>query len=690
MQDFAFYSYLTGLVVFLLVLLLAFLRIKKNPFVPQFALAISASGLWMSGVLFVLQSPSLYIADTFAFETLRDAAWFFFLGVLLSKQVFNDKYAFLRKSKLSILLIIWLLTVFVAELSPSILDGLKRFFVQDIRLFAHVSFAIIGLMLVEQLYRSVAAEQRWAIKYLCLGLSAIFIFDFIIYSKSLLFAQLDFLLWDARGLINALCAPLLAISFSRLQDTDNKVTISRTTVVHTTVLFGAGLYMILMSLAGYYIKNFGGTWGAVFQGFFIFLAAIFLIIIFGSGTIRAYFKVYFNKYFFQHKYDYRQEWINLSREVAALHALEDLSSFVIKTLADLVGSGGGGLWLSNDQGVFYLADELSLGFDAGAAFKPDDQFIRFLGAKQWVIDFCEFNNSPEMYDDVDLSVWLRCDNIWLIIPLLQKNKLIAFVVLTQPIVMRQLNYEDHDLLKTVGMQLANALALGHVTDDLSRARQFEAYSRFSAFLVHDLKNLVAQVSMIVRNAEQHKHNPEFIDDAIDTLENVVNKIERLLAQLKRGEVKIATKTIIKLFDVLSDVVLQQAGNKPTVKIDYVEREGLVLADKEQLVAILGHLVQNAQDATPDDGEVRIRLDCDQANVLIDIIDTGSGMEQKFISERLFRPFDTTKGNAGMGIGVYETREYILSQGGDISVVSEVGVGTVFSIKLPRVIQIDQH
>lgn len=142
--------------------------------------------------------------------------------------------------------------------------------------------------------------------------------------------------------------------------------------------------------------------------------------------------------------------------------------------------------------------------------------------------------------------------------------------------------------------------------------------------------------------------------------------------------------------MLSDIVLQQAGNKPVVKIDYVMPECRVLADKEQLVAILGHLVQNSQDATPDDGEVRIRLDCDQDNVLIDVIDTGCGMEQKFIAERLFRPFDTTKGNAGMGIGVYEAREYILSQDGDISVLSEVGVGTVFSIKLPRVIQQDQE
>jgi len=687
MQDFAFYSYLTGLSVFFLVLPLTFLRIKKNPFVPQFALAISVSVLWMGEVLFVLQDETLYIADTFAFETLRNAAWFFFLGVLLSKQLFNEKYAFLKKSKLSILLIIWLVTIFAAELSPSILDGLKLIFGQDIRLFAHVSFAIIGLMLVEQLYRSVAIERRWAIKYLCLGLSAIFIFDFIIYSKSLLFGQLDFLLWDARGLINALCAPLLAISFSRLQDTDNKVTISRTTVVHTTVLFGAGLYMVLMSLAGYYIKNFGGTWGAVFQTFFIFLAAIFLVIVFASGTIRAYFKVYFNKHFFQHQYDYRQEWINLSREIATLHALEDLSPFVIKTLADLVGSGSGGLWLSNDQGEFYLADELSFGFGADAAFKSDDQFIQFLAAKQWVIDFCEFNNSPEMYDDVDLSAWLACDDIWLIIPLIQQNKVTAFVVLTQPLVMRQLNYEDHDLLKTVGMQLANALALSNVTDDLSRARQFEAYSRFSAFLVHDLKNLVAQVSMIVRNAEQHKRNPEFVDDAIDTLENVVNKIERLLAQLKKGDVKSDSKMIIKVADIFSDIVLQQAGNKPTLRVERLVSECLALADKDQLISILGHLVQNAQDATPDDGEVKVRLDCDQDNVLIDVIDTGSGMEKKFIAERLFRPFDTTKGNAGMGIGVYEAREYIHSQGGDISVISEVGVGTIFSIKLPRIMDV---
>lgn len=682
MEDFAFYSYLIGLVVYLLIFPLTLSRISKNSFVPQFTIAIIASVVWMACVVFALQNDAYFTADTFVFETLRNATWFLFLSVLISTQLFAGKYAFLRKSKLAVLLCVWVTVVCAIELSPELLDLTISYTGYDVRFFAHLSFAIIGLMLLEQLYRSVGKEERWAIKYLCLGLGAMFAYDFLIYSKSLLFGHLDFLLWDSRGLINALCAPLLAISFSRIQDTDKQLTISHTIVVHTTVLFGTGLYMILMSLAGVYIKTFGGTWGSIIQTFFIFLAVILLLMVFASGKIRAYIKVYFNKHFFQHNYDYREEWIKLSREIASLQSLDDLTQFVIKTLADLVGSAGGGLWLNNGQGEFYLADQRSLGFSSELILKQGDPFIEFLNEKQWVIDFCEFNNNPEMYDDVDLSQWLVHKNIWIIIPLLRQNKTIAFVVLTQPLAIRQLNYEDHDLLKTVGMQLANALDLSKVTDDLTRSRQFEAYSRFSAFLVHDLKNLVAQVSMIVRNAEQHKRNPDFIDDAIDTLENVVQKIERLLTQLKKGQVKSEQKATVNMLDILSDIVLQQAGNRPAVTVDCDLTGCFVLADKERFIAILGHLVQNAQDATADDGQVKIRLTCWQNHAIIEIIDNGCGMEKKFIAERLFKPFDTTKGNAGMGVGVYEAREFIISQGGEIAVESKPGVGTCFSIKYP--------
>ena len=53
--------------------------------------------------------------------------------------------------------------------------------------------------------------------------------------------------------------------------------------------------------------------------------------------------------------------------------------------------------------------------------------------------------------------------------------------------------------------------------------------------MHDLKNLIAQQSLVVRNAAKHKDNPEFIDDAIATVDNSVNRMNRILDQLRRGD-----------------------------------------------------------------------------------------------------------------------------------------------------------
>jgi putative PEP-CTERM system histidine kinase len=359
-------------------------------------------------------------------------------------------------------------------------------------------------------------------------------------------------------------------------------------------------------------------------------------------------------------------------------------------MADLVDSSGGGIWLKNEQGDYYLAEDNNLGFTSPQLVAADDSLVRFLSGKKWVIDFVEFFNDPEVYEEVNLSPWYAEEkNVWLIIPLFRQNDMEAFVVLTQAKVSRRLNWEDHDLLKTVGMQLTNALALSHASDALSRSRQFEAYNRLSAYLVHDLKNLVAQIALIVKNAEKHKHNPEFIDDSILTLENVVAKIEYLLSQLKKGKITSDDKIIINLAEIANDVSVQQAGNTPVLQVPACPDGLKIFGEKEKITAILGHLVQNAQEATDDAGFVRLELSQDQHYAVIKVIDNGSGMDEKFISERLFKPFDTTKGNAGMGIGVYEARDYILRYSGEIAVDSKPGEGTTFTIRLPLVKQEDR-
>ncbi len=686
MENYSFYSYLSAAIAYFLLLLVSLNAIKKNAFACPYFIAVFFSFVWSCVITVSSYRGTLSITDILPIETVRNAAWIFLLSALMIRQrVGGNNYSIFRYKSTQGLAVLFI-CIFILETYTSFRYAIQQFIGQDLRLMAHVLFAIIGLILVEQIYRNSITGFRWAIKFLCLGLGGLFIIDFIVYSKSLLFSRLDSSLWDTRGIINALIAPLLAISCYRLQSESIKITISRKIAFHTTVLVGTGLYLILMSLAGVYIRDYGGNWGEIAQIIFIFLAVLLLLILFVSGKARALAKFYFNKHFFHYRYDYRDEWIKLSKTISQLDSINELSSFVINTMIDLVDSSGGGIWIKNEQGDFYLAEQNNLGFTSPQLVYKDDSLIEFLIEKKWVIDFVEFYDNPEVYNEVEMSSWFEDDkNVWLIVPLFRQNDLEAFVVLTQARISRRLNWEDHDLLKTVGMQLTNALALSHASDALSRSRQFEAYNRLSAYLVHDLKNLVAQISLIVKNAEKHKRNPEFIDDSILTLENVVSKIETILSQLKKGKDSPSIKAIINLQDIIKDVVVQQAGNKPALEVSMLCKDVLkIIAEKEKITAILGHLVQNAQEATEVDGFVRLELSKDNQVAVIKVIDNGCGMDEKFIAERLFKPFDTTKGNAGMGIGVYEARDYILKFSGAIAVDSKPDEGTTFTIRLPLV------
>lgn len=198
--------------------------------------------------------------------------------------------------------------------------------------------------------------------------------------------------------------------------------------------------------------------------------------------------------------------------------------------------------------------------------------------------------------------------------------------------------------------------------------------------MHDLKNLIAQQALVVENAAKHKENPAFVEDAIKTIDNSVGRMSNLLRKLQQQKTTDIER--LQLHKILIDAVQKCQSNRPSPSLRLETQSVKVEADRDHLTMILANIIKNAQEATAVSGFVDVTLREDGKNAIITVEDNGAGMDSEFVQNRLFKPFDTTKSGKGMGIGVYQTREFIAGLGGRVEVESAVNEGTTFTITIP--------
>lgn len=543
---------------------------------------------------------------------------------------------------------------------------------------ALVMLAVIGLILVEQVYRGTRHEDRWAIKFLCLGLGGLFVYEFYLYAQAALFQALDANVWAARGYVVALIAPLIAVSAARNPEWAAPVSLSRSMAFHSASLLGAGIYLLLIAGAGYYLKLFGGEWGTVVRNVFIFAAALLLVLLMVSGTLRARLRVFMSKHFFSYRYDYREEWLKFTRTLTEGRPGEQLCERAVEALARLLESPGGVLWMR--EGATYVRASHWNWATLQGSEAVDTPFVMWMAEKQWVIDLDEMASRRDLYGELDAPAWLRSTHeAWLVVPLMLHDELLGFVVLKHSLGKVTFNWEVSDLLKVAARQAAAHLSQMRASNQLIVARQFESFNRTTTFVIHDLKNLIAQLSLLLDNAEKHKDNPAFQADMLETVENAVKRMNKVLTQLRREGAE--GQASVALAEILQDAVASKHAFKLHPTLDLPPAGVRVRAERERLTRAIGHLVQNALEATPPNGRVNVRAWADDAHAIIEIEDTGCGMDDTFIRTRLFAPFDSTKG-AGMGIGAYECRETLRALGGEVEVTSTPGTGTRFRLTLP--------
>jgi putative PEP-CTERM system histidine kinase len=514
------------------------------------------------------------------------------------------------------------------------------------------------------------------------ALAAVFGYDFVMYSDAALFREVDANLWAVRGVAHALVIPVLGIAVARNKDWRFDVAVSRGVVAGSTALVAAGGYLLAIAVIGYYVHHFGGSWGKALLTVVLFAGLLVFVLVSLSGTFRAKLRVFIAKHFFPYRYDYREEWLSFTRTLSSPGTPGSLRERSIRALANLVESTGGALWMNDGSGAYAQVARVNLPA-SDHTLPASDWLPSFLVSTGWVIDLHDLRQDPAKYKVDRLPAWLlQFPSAWLVVPLFDGEELLGFVLLANPRVKFELNWEVLDLLKTAGRQVAGFLAHERATEALLEARKFDAFNRMSAFVVHDLKNLVAQLRLLLRNAERHRANPEFQRDMLATVEHAVGRMNHLMQQLRSGVEPVERPGPVEL-DIVTDHLRRRFRAVGQGLSFDVEPGIVVLGHEDRLERVVGHVVQNAVDASGDNPRVRVRVHREGTEAVVEVTDQGVGMSAEFVRERLFKPFQSTK-HTGMGIGAYESQQYVASIGGRIEVDTAPGAGTTVRVFLPLV------
>ena len=646
-------------------------------------LAIVLSAIWgISGLALILGGQPVFLEICQFADLLRYGAWFAFLLVLLLPENSAPAGSSSRWRWFASLAVV-LLTAGVVSRIVSIGDIELPFSLQRIALLDALGICVFVLVLLEQLWRSVSSELRWSIKPLCLGLGGTVLFDLYLYSDALLFGRVDGDAFSIRGFIHALALPLIALSTVRSKDWKKRLVLSQRAALQSVSLVAVGIYLLFISAAGYYVRYFGGEWGRALQLALLCAALLFLGVLGLSGVMRAKLRVLVGKHFFSYRYDYREEWLRFTATLSEQDATAEMGRHVIKGLADMVESPAGSLWLMDASGRFYAQSTCWNAPEMTDTEDADSGFCKFLQTSGWIVNLEEYRASQGRYLELTLPHWLvDLPNAWLVIPLPAGNDMIGFVVLSTARTVMDVNWEINDLLKTAGRQAGAFLGQMRAAEALLEARKFDAFNRMSAFVVHDLKNIVAQLALMLKNAERHRNNPEFQQDMLITVDHAVERMRQLMLQLREGTTPVNSPRGVDLVALIRRLRTAKSAQGREIEIDAELPDKLIAKGHEDRVErIVGHVVQNALDATEQGGRVWVKLDRQERFISILVGDTGHGMSPEFIRERLFKPFQTTK-SAGMGIGVYESFQYVQELGGKISVESELDVGTQVTLCFP--------
>ncbi|WP_375380367.1 XrtA/PEP-CTERM system histidine kinase PrsK [uncultured Sphingomonas sp.] len=558
---------------------------------------------------------------------------------------------------------------------------------RDGRLILRMMAAVSALVLTHQLHAATRGGAQHALRLVIGILGAVWLSDLVDFMLAYMLGGWTPMLVGARAIATLSLAPALAVAAHR--DGDWSLRVSRTVAWQSLRAVGVVGYLAITLLGTALIERWGGAQARLWQTAFVIGTGAATLTLIANPWLRAWTRVKIAKHLFSHRYDYRAEWVRftdtLGRGQDGQGGGAPLDRRIVQAVADLTASPAGLLLVSEGA-------ETGGGLGVGAGWNwPAAQpggapLARHLAATARIVELDAVRaGTADPEDAAAVPGWMLAhEEAWAIVPLIHFGALTGAILLARPPIDRALDWEDLDLLRIAGRQVASYIAEARARDALAEAQRFDEFSRRFAFIVHDIKNLVSQLSLVARNAERHADNPAFRADMVATLRDSADRMNALLARLSQHHHARAEPPRATDLRTLAERIARRRRMQHPV----IVAEGgsvLALADEARLEQLLDHLVQNAIEASAPGAAVTLEVWAGphdgRAGATIAVVDTGCGMTPGFVRDELFRAFHSSK-PGGFGIGAFEARQLAEAMGGSVAVESREGEGTRFAVRLP--------
>lgn len=550
--------------------------------------------------------------------------------------------------------------------------------------------SILILLDLEKTLRGSHGVMRWQIKFTVLGLIALFAARIFTISQNILYRSedLDLALVNSGALIVA--GVLMLRSLFRTKFFSAELYVSQNVLYNSLTLLIIGVYFIVVSLLAKLSTFWFRGRALPLQAFFLLVALVGLTILIFSDRLRRKTKLFISRNFQRPLYDYRKEWIRFTQETTAVRNVQDLCQAVTRMVSDILHFLSVTIWLVDEGG-----DRLVLGGSTAITRQEADSLRSFEKAQRELIEAMALQMDPVDFDSSSSSwsinipeldrQFLKAARIRYVVTLRAGETLIGLLTLDQKVADDLLTLEDFDLIKTIADQTSAGLNQLRLAEKLQKTREMEAFQTMSTFFIHDLKNVASRLSLTMQNLPVHFNNPEFRQDALQSIGQSLEKInglcsrlsslrERLEVHLKEADLnEMVKKTLAEFEGALQARLIQDLTQLPGIPLDL-----------EQISKVLTNLVLNANEAlTPGiaGGEIRVATRRLSNWVEFSVSDNGPGMSREMMERSLFLPFKTTK-KQGMGIGLFQSKMIVEAHGGRIEVESEEGKGTTFRVLLP--------